>query len=119
MGDHNEHAIRDGGSENRTPAESGPAGQLDERVAALSEEVRRLRELLQKLRLNQYVRAVLNVRRTAWLSLLNGVLGGLGGAIGATVVLALLVYLLTRLELVPHIGRFVAEIVKIVQHQKP
>jgi len=118
MGEHSEDAIRDVASQNATPAESDSARELDQRVAALSEEVRRLRELLEKLRLSQYVQAVLNVRRTAWLSFLNGILGGLGGAIGATVVLALLVYLLTRLELVPHIGRFVAEIVKIVQHQK-
>jgi uncharacterized small protein (DUF1192 family) len=119
MGDHSEEAIRDDTLEKTTPAESGSARELDQRVAALSEEVRRLRELLEKLRLSQYVQAILNGRRTAWLSFLNGILGGLGGTIGATLALALLIYLLTRLELVPHIGRFVAEIAKVVQHQKP
>ena len=119
MDDHSEDAIRDEAPGKTTSAGSGSAGELDARAAALSEEVRRLRELLEKLRLSRYMQAVLNVRRMAWLSFLNGILGGLGGAIGATVVLALLVYLLTRLELVPHIGRFVAEIVNIVQHQKP
>lgn len=95
-------------------------GELDQRLTGLTDEVRRLRELLEGLRLNQYVRAILNTRRLALLSFFTGVLSGLGGAIGATLVLALLVYILSRLEVVPYLGRFVTEIVKTVQqHQHP
>ena len=119
MSDCSGQAGKEASSEKTTPAQSGRLRELDQPVAILSAEVRGLRELLETLRLNQYVRAVLNVRRMAWLSFLNGVLGGVGGAVGATLVFALLVYILSRLELVPHIGRFVSEIVKIVQHQTP
>jgi len=51
------------------------------------------------------------------MSFLSGVASGLGTVIGATVGIALLIYILGRLEVVPYIGHFVSEIVKIVQHQ--
>ena len=101
------------------PSTEPPSQEFNDRLAALAEEVRWLRNLLEKLRLQQYVQVLLNTRRIAWMSFLRGVLSGLGAAVGATLVLALLIYLLSRLEVIPHIGRFVSEIVKIVQHQKP
>lgn len=96
-----------------------PLQKLDRQLTALSAEVGRLTDLLEKLRLQQYVQALLNTRRIAWVSFYSGVFNGLGAVIGATLLLALVVYLLSRLEVVPHIGRFVAEIVRIVQQQKP
>lgn len=91
----------------------------NQQLAGLSNEVRRLRELLEKLRLQQYVQVLLNIRRIAWVSFLSGIFSGLGTVIGATLVLTLLVYILSRLEVLPHIGKFIAEIVKIVKQQKP
>lgn len=101
------------------PQKSSSLQELDDRLEALTKEVHWLRDLLEKLRLQQYVRALLSLRRIAWVSFFSGILSGLGTAIGATVVLALLLYILSRLEVVPHIGRFISEIVKIVQQQKP
>ena len=91
----------------------------NQQLTGLTSEVRKLRELLENLRLQQYIRALLNTRRIAWMSFLSGILSGLGAVIGATVVLTLLVYILSRLEVLPHIGKFIAEIVKIVKQQKP
>lgn len=82
---------------------------------ALTNEVRKLRELLEKLRLQQYIQALLNTRRIALISLMSGVLSGLGAVIGATLVLALLIWILGRLEVLPVIGRWIAEIVRIVK----
>ncbi|MGB9588222.1 MAG: DUF5665 domain-containing protein, partial [Armatimonadota bacterium] len=42
---------------------------------------------------------------------------GLGAAIGATIAVALLIFILSKLEVVPYIGRFVAEIMRVVQQQ--
>ncbi len=41
------------------------------------------------------------------MALLRGVLGGVGGVIGATVVIALLLWLLSLFDSVPFIGHFV------------
>ena len=111
--------VEDGHTRAVTPGRDASVQELNERLAALTEEMHWLRELLEKLRLQQYMQALLNLRRIAWVSFFSGILSGLGAAIGATLILALLVYVLSRLEVLPHIGRFVSEIVKIVQQQKP
>ena len=96
-----------------------PSEQLNHQLLALTNEVRKLREHLEKLRLQQYIRILLSTRRLAWMGLMYGVLGGLGAVLGATLGLALLIWILSRLEVVPYIGKFVADIVKIVQKQTP
>jgi len=88
-----------------------------EQISRLIREVRELREFLQGLRLQQYVSAVLNTRRIAAMGFLVGILNGLGAAIGATIALALIIFILSKLEVVPYIGRFVAEIMRVVQQQ--
>ncbi len=90
---------------------------LDHRIEELSVEVTRLRELLESLRLQQYVRALLNKRYIALMGLLNGVMSGLGAVIGATVLLALLLFILGKLQVLPYIGKFIAELIRIVQSQ--
>lgn len=92
--------------------------QLENRIVGLTHEVSQLRDLLERLQIQQYVRALLSVRHIMWANLLSGVFSGLGAVVGATLGVALLVYILGRLEVVPVIGRFVSEIVKIVQQQK-
>lgn len=106
-------------AEKNTLARDESLRELIKPLTTLASEVRSLRNLLEDLRLQQYVQALLNRRRIAWVSFSSGVLNGLGAVIGATLVLALLLYILSRLEVVPYIGRFVSEIVKIVQQQKP
>ena len=100
-------------------AEPTPPDHLNHQLLALTNEVRKLRELLEKLRLQQYIQNLLNTRRLAWIGLMYGVLGGLGAVLGATLGLALLIWILSRLEVLPYIGKFVADIVKIVQKQTP
>jgi len=119
MSDKDARTVQGDPAHQESPPDEENILKMNRQFEALSGEVRSLRELLERLRLQQYVRAVLNVRRIAWVSFLSGILNGLGAVIGATLILALVVYVLSRLEVVPHIGRFISEIVKIVQQQKP
>jgi hypothetical protein len=110
--------MKDSDIEKNPDADGGAVDDLDRRITGLSDEVRRLRELLEHLRLQQYLQAVVNMRYIMWRSFVGGVFSGLGAVLGGTLVLALLVYLLSRLEVVPYIGHFVARIVQIVHAQK-
>lgn len=91
-----------------------PCGQ----ISRLIREVRELREFLEGLRLQQYISTILSTRRLATIGFLVGILNGLGAAIGATIALALLIFILSKLEVVPHIGRFVSEVMRVVQQQQ-
>ena len=51
-------------------------------------------------------------------SFIKGLFGGLGGAVGATVLLALLIWVLTLFGRVPLIGHFVDNINETVQSAK-
>ena len=90
---------------------------LDKHLSDLTSEVRKLRLLLENLRLDQYIRTLLSTRRLMLINFLTGIMSGLGAAIGATLVLALLVYVLGRLEWIPIVGRWITDILKVV-HQK-
>ncbi len=92
-------------------------GELDRQIKHLTKEVEKLRELLERLRLDQYIRTLLNTRRLAFISFLTGIMSGLGAVIGGTLVLALIVYILGRLEWIPILGDWIARILKVV-HQK-
>lgn len=90
---------------------------LDKQLSDLTSEVRKLRLLLENLRLDQYIKTLLSARRLMLINFLTGIMSGLGAAIGATLVLALLVYVLGRLEWIPIVGRWITDILKVV-HQK-
>ena len=56
---------------------------------------------------NIYESGYLDRNKTYKMSFLKGVLGGLGGVIGATIVVGLLVWVLSFFHDVPLVGRFV------------
>ncbi len=45
----------------------------------------------------------------------GGIFSGLGGVVGATIVFALLIFILSKMELVPIIGDFAAKVVSVVE----
>lgn len=95
----------------------GELPELNGAMARLAAEIKLLRELLEKLRLQSYIQALLNTRRIMLMSFISGIMSGLGTVIGATLVLALLLYILGQLEVVPLIGNFIARIVNIVRQK--
>ena len=56
-----------------------------------------------------------DLRRRLWQSFVLGIASGLGRAVGATVILALLVWLMGQLELVPGLGEWVARLIEAIQ----
>lgn len=87
---------------------------------AASELIGRLRRQvnrLEKLNFEEYLLYITDTRRYFFKNLLAGIARGLGGAIGFTLLGAVVVVVLSRitLENIPLIGGFLAEIVEVVQ----
>jgi len=55
------------------------------------------------------------LRHLLWRSFLQGTASGLGRAVGATVVLALLVWLLGQLEVVPVLGAWIVQLAETIR----
>lgn len=82
----------------------------------LQDRVNQLYIVLERINLTEYITYLNNPRRLLLLNFGVGLMKGLGGAIGATLLLGLLVMFLKRLVLLnlPVIGGVIGEIVKIV-----
>ncbi|EAX47068.1 conserved hypothetical protein [Thermosinus carboxydivorans Nor1] len=72
---------------------------------------------LEALRIADYIELLQKPARLIFLNFVAGIARGLGIAIGATIIFAMMLELLRRLILlnIPGIGNFVAEVVRIVE----
>ena len=72
---------------------------------------------LESMNMEQYMLYITDTRRYLWRNLTAGIARGLGGAVGFTILGAIVAAVLSRLTLenVPLIGGFLAEIVDAVQ----
>ena len=79
----------------------------------------RLSQDLERFNMAEYISLLNNPRRYILVNFTGGIARGLGFAVGATLLAALLVYIMQRLVLLnlPLIGDFIAELVRIVNEQ--
>ncbi|MCK4259116.1 MAG: hypothetical protein KAX49_09065 [Halanaerobiales bacterium] len=86
-------------------------------VEKLFNRVERLSDDLHKMNLAEYTEIVRSPRRMIFLNFIAGVARGLGFAVGATILGAMVLAILFKLAdlNIPGIGFFIAKIVKIVQ----
>lgn len=79
----------------------------------------RLAREMEKFNLAEYINMLNNPRRFLFINFLGGIARGFGIALGASLLGALVLYLLQRLVMLnlPGIGDFIAEIVRIVNQQ--
>ena len=81
---------------------------LDKEIRALREEVARLNE-------HRFLRTYNSLPRLLAFSFARGLMVGLGGVIGATVLLSLLVWSLSQVEVIPIIGDWARQVIDIVE----
>lgn len=83
----------------------------------IEENLVRLVKHLESLRIAEYVQLLERPARLIFLNFVAGISRGLGIAIGATIIFALMLELLRRVILfnIPGIGNFIAEIMQIVE----
>jgi len=88
-----------------------------ENESYLGKKIDELGMALEKMKLAEYVELLNRPSRLFYINFFAGIARGLGMAIGFTILGALLIYTLQRLQVLnlPVIGGLIAEIVRIVQ----
>lgn len=97
-----------------------PAGlPPEEKLNALYRMTTSLAQQMEKSRISEYTELLYSPFRLIWLNILSGVARGLGIALGFTFFAATIIYVLQVLGALnlPIIGDYIADIVRIVQHQ--
>jgi Domain of unknown function (DUF5665) len=70
---------------------------------------------LENVLLKDHIELLLDTRHQLFLSFMRGIVGGLGGVIGATVGVAALVFLLHQLGGIPVIGHYLNDISRTIR----
>ncbi len=79
--------------------------ELTKDLADLTKQIRRLKDL-------EFVQVLKKPRRMLWLSFLKGVAVGFGSVIGASLVVGVFIFVLSKLSLVPVIGDAVTSVLQ-------
>ena len=89
----------------------------DERIDRLSKQINKLADRLEAMRIAEYIDLLQKPSKIIYLNFIAGISKGLGIAVGATIVFALLIDLLSRLIVLnlPVIGDFIVQILHIIE----
>ncbi|WP_298437020.1 DUF5665 domain-containing protein [uncultured Jannaschia sp.] len=82
--------------------------ELNEEVAALRREVARLNR-------HRWLQIHNSVPKLIMFQLYRGIAFGLGGVLGATVVLSVLVWSLSQINFIPIIGDWASEVIRLIR----
>lgn len=101
------------------PAVRGGEAASEASVRSLSRRLADYSQHIENLNIAEYVNLIRNPRRMFILNMISGIGRGVGIGIGFTLLGALLLVLLRQLLMLnlPHIGGFIAELVRIVQNR--
>jgi len=88
-------------------------------IRSLEDKVGTLATSMERMKLAEYVALLNNPWRLFWVNFLAGLARGVGIAIGGSLLVALLLYLMSQIAVLnlPLISDFIAEIVRLVQIQ--
>lgn len=82
--------------------------QLTKKVTELTKEVSNLKKL-------EFMKVFTHPLKFLGYSLLKGIMIGFGSVLGASVLVALFIFLLTQIKLVPFVGDFVQKVIDEIQ----
>ena len=88
-------------------------------IRSLEDKVGTLATSMERMKLAEYVALLNNPWRLFWVNFVAGLARGVGIAIGGSLLVALLLYLMSQIAVLnlPLISDFIAEIVRLVQIQ--
>ena len=81
----------------------------------LTQDIRALKAEVQRLNEHRYIRVMNSTPRLLWMSFLRGLATGLGTVVGATLLVSVMLYFLSQIELIPIIGDWAKQIAAEIQ----
>lgn len=88
-------------------------------IDEISQNIRDLRDELQRLNDNRFIRVQNSTWRMMWFQLLRGLAFGFGSVAGATIVVSIVGYFLNQIEVVPIIGEWAKQIATEIMNEVP
>ena len=90
---------------------------MDKQNEKLQKQIKELSDHLESMRIAEYINLLQKPLRIIYLNFLGGVARGLGIVVGATIIFAILIDILSRLIVLnlPVIGDLIVEIMRIVE----
>ncbi|MFA6075880.1 MAG: DUF5665 domain-containing protein [Negativicutes bacterium] len=87
-------------------------------LIAIATQLETMLDRFEELKIPEYIAYLNTNRKLFWINFISGVFRGIGYAFGAVVVFALFLYILQQLAIsnVPFIGKYIAQIVSIVEN---
>ena len=101
------------------PVDAERPPKEDERDSGVRELVLQTEILDELRRMNRILSGITRGSRRYTLAFFSGIVRGLGAAIGATVVFALLVGIFSRVNTIPFIGSYLAKVVEVAAQSSP
>ncbi|MDI3528311.1 MAG: hypothetical protein PWQ23_130 [Thermoanaerobacter sp.] len=88
-------------------------------LTAIKKQLDQMSEMIEKMKIADYVELMQSPYRLLWLNFIGGVARGFGIAVGFTILGAIILYILQKLVVLnlPVIGSIIADIVKIVNQK--
>ncbi len=87
----------------------------EEPPADLAREIRSLRQAVDRLNAHTWVRIENSLPRTLFRQALKGLALGFGTVVGASVLVSVAVYFLTRIDFIPIIGEWANEVADVIE----
>lgn len=86
---------------------------------ALAKEVKNLAVEIGRLKKMDFMQVFNHPVKFLWYSFLKGLMVGLGSVIGASALVAVVIYLLAQVRLVPILGDLVQGVINQIQNEQP
>lgn len=98
----------------RPPEEAPPASDTEQ----LAREVSKLRAEVARLNGHRFMRIQNSAWRLIGHQVLSGLFLGLGTVLGATILVSVLAYFLSQIELLPLVGEWASEVLRQIEEQR-
>ncbi|WP_129596373.1 DUF5665 domain-containing protein [Anaerophilus nitritogenes] len=90
----------------------------DKRLTQFEKKIEKLAQDLEKTKICEYVNIMNNPKRLLYINFMAGLARGLGTAIGLTILAAVFFYMLKSTVDLPLIGKYIAQLINIIENYR-